>query len=109
MLLKKPDCDGMALDCEGGIWITGFESSELIRVLPGGSIERRISLPSQASASNVFFAGKDCRDLYVTAVRPEAAEELKQGRLPSVPTSFLYRGRSEIPGLPVLRPRLRIR
>jgi sugar lactone lactonase YvrE len=109
MLLEKPDCDGMALDGEGGIWITGFESNELIRVLPDGSIERRINLPAQASATNVFFAGEDRRDLYVTAVRPEAAEELKHGRLPSAPTSFLYRGRSEIPGLPVRRPRIRIR
>ncbi len=109
MLLKKPDCDGMALDCEGGIWITGFESNELIRVWPDGRIERRINLPAQASATNIFFAGADGRDLYVTAVRSEAAEELKHGRLPSAPTSFLYRGRSEIPGLPVQRPRFRIR
>jgi sugar lactone lactonase YvrE len=109
MLLEKPDCDGMALDCEGGIWITGFESNQLIRVLADGSIERRINLPAQASATNVFFAGEDGRDLYVTAVRPEAAEELKRGRLPRAPTSFLYRGRSEIPGLAVLRPRFHIR
>lgn len=109
MLIKKPDCDGMALDCEGGIWVTGFESNELVRALPDGRIERRIDLPPQASATNVFFAGEEGRDLYVTAVRPEAAEELKQGRLPSAPSSFLYRGRCEIPGLPVLRPRFRIR
>jgi len=108
MLLEKRDCDGMALDCEGGIWITGFESNQLIRVLADGSIERRINLPAQASATNVFFAGEDGRDLYVTAVRPEAAEELKHGRLPRAPTSFLYRGRSEIPGLAVLRPRFHI-
>ena len=109
MFIEKPDCDGMALDREGGIWITGFESNELIRVLPDGRIERRISLPAQASATNIFFAGEDGRDFYVTAVRPEAADELKHGRLPSAPTSFLYRGRSDIPGLAVLRPRFRIR
>ncbi|MGO9930398.1 MAG: SMP-30/gluconolactonase/LRE family protein [Steroidobacteraceae bacterium] len=109
MLLEKPDCDGMALDCEGGIWITGFESNELIRMLPDGNIERRINLPAKASATNVFFAGEDGRDLYVTAVRPEAADELKHGRLPSGPTSFLFRGRSEISGLPVRRPRFRVR
>jgi sugar lactone lactonase YvrE len=109
LLLEKPDCDGMALDREGGIWITGFESNDLIRVLPDGRIERRISLPAQASATNVCFAGEDGRDLYVTAVRPEAADELKRGSLPSAPTSVLYRGRSEIPGLAVPRPRLRVR
>jgi sugar lactone lactonase YvrE len=108
LLLEKPDCDGMAVDCEGGIWVTGFESNEIIRALPDGHIDRRIALPAQASATNVFFAGEDGRDLYVTAVRPEAANELKAGRLPSAPASFLYRGRCEIPGLPVPRPRLRI-
>ena len=35
LLVKKEDCDGMALDADGNLWITGFRSSELTRAKPG--------------------------------------------------------------------------
>jgi sugar lactone lactonase YvrE len=107
MLLEKPDCDGMALDVEGGVWISGFSSGELLRLTPDGSIDQRLALPGQA-ATNVFFGGADGRDLYVTTVSPETAAALAEGELPEAETSVLYRTRAEIPGLPVERPRFRL-
>lgn len=102
MLLKKADCDGMALDTEGNIWISGFGSGELTCIRPDGSPVDTIPLPGKAS-TNVRFAGTDMRDIYVTVVSPEAAMGLKDGKLPPEMTSVLYRGRSPVVGAPMER------
>ena len=38
LLVEKQDCDGMALDAEGNLWITGFRSSEITRARADGSL-----------------------------------------------------------------------
>jgi sugar lactone lactonase YvrE len=101
-LLKKPDCDGLALDANGDIWVTGFASNELLRVHADGTIAQRVGLPGDA-ATNVRFGGADGRDMYVTVVARAAAEALKNGVFPSTKTSVLYRGRSDVAGQKIPR------
>lgn len=107
MLLKKPDCDGLALDADGGIWVTGFASADLLRLQGDGAVTRRIALPGDA-ATNVRFGGADSRDIYVTVVSRDAAESLKDGVFPTSKTSVLYRGRSDVPGQAIPRTRFRL-
>src|SRR5262249_51554662 len=64
-LLAKKDCDGLAVDREGNVWITGFRSSEILVVRPDGGIHRRVATPAEA-VTNVRFGGADGRDIYIT-------------------------------------------
>jgi sugar lactone lactonase YvrE len=106
-LLEKKDCDGMAIDVEGNLWISGFASGELLRVKPDGTIVQRIGLPGDA-ATNVRFGGSDGRDVYITVVSRAAAMDIKNGITPTAKTSTLYRGRSEVAGQPIPRTRFRL-
>jgi sugar lactone lactonase YvrE len=103
-LLKKPDCDGLALDANGNIWVTGFASKDLLLLQPDGTEIQRIATPGDA-ATNVRFGGADGRDIYVTVVSPDAAQGLKNGVLPSIKTSTLYRGRCAVAGQMIPRTR----
>src|SRR6516165_5946813 len=42
LMAEKPDCDGMALDAEGNVWISGFASGELLCLAPDGREVRRL-------------------------------------------------------------------
>jgi sugar lactone lactonase YvrE len=103
LLADKPDCDGMALDVEGNVWISGFASGELLCLRPDGREVRRLQLPGKA-CSNVKFGGSDMRDLYVTVVDPASARSLADGTPLQEQNSVLLRTRSPVPGAPVARP-----
>jgi sugar lactone lactonase YvrE len=107
LLADKPDCDGMALDVEGNVWITGFASSELLCLRPDGREVRRLTLPGKA-CSNVRFGGPDMRDLYVTVVDPASAQALADGTPLKEQNSVLFHTRSPVPGAPVARPAFRL-
>jgi sugar lactone lactonase YvrE len=107
LLADKPDCDGMALDAEGNIWISGFSSSELLCLRPDGGEVRRLKLPGKA-CSNVRFGGPDMRDLYVTVVDPASAQALADGTPLKEQNSVLFRTRSAVPGAPVARPAFKL-
>ncbi len=100
--VEKYDCDGMALDAEGNIWISGFASGELLCLTPDGSEVCRLALPGPA-CTNVRFGGTDMRDLYVTMVDPKGAQALAEGRVPDEQNSALYKGRSEVAGAAIAR------
>lgn len=104
MLIDMYDCDGMALDGEGNIWVTGFSSGELRCIAPDGTEVRRMALPGKA-CTNVRFGGADLRDLYVTIVDPASAQALAEGRPLEERNSVLYRTRSPVPGARVERTR----
>lgn len=101
-LIEMPDCDGMALDAEGNIWVCGFGSGELRCVTPDGEEVRRLALPGDA-CTNIRFGGPDLRDLYVTIVTRVSAQALAEGTPLIERNSTLYRTRSPIPGAPVER------
>jgi sugar lactone lactonase YvrE len=99
-LLEKEDCDGMALDVEGTLWITGFRSSDITRVRPDGTALAPVATPAGA-ITQIRFGGADMRDFWITAVSATAGDDLAQGKLPETEVSFLYQGRADVAGLRV--------
>lgn len=98
MLLDKSDCDGMVMDSAGNIWISGFDSPQVIaRVTPDGERLSDISLPFGA-VTQMRFGGDDLRDLYLTVVPARSGDSLKKGE-PVQRGSYLYRVRSSISGV----------
>jgi sugar lactone lactonase YvrE len=106
-LLKKEDADGMALDAEGNLVVTGYRSGHLVRLSPEGRELGTIATPG-GGITQVRFGGKDMRDMWLTAVAADAGDTLAVGEVPSKPNSFLYRGRAESPGLPLAPTRFRL-
>lgn len=106
-LVDKPDCDGLALDANGDLWISGFASGELLCVGADGDVVHRVSLPG-AACTNVRFGGPDMQDLYVTIVDPSSAQALAEGRPLKEMNSTLYRTRSPAPGAPVARTQFQL-
>ena len=96
-LSDMPDCDGMALDVDGNMWITGFASRELRCLAADGTEIRRLKLPGNA-CTNVRFGGPDMRDLYVAVVDPAAAKALADAMPLQEQTSTLFRTRSPVAG-----------
>lgn len=96
-LLAKEDCDGMALDALGNLWITGFRSSEITRMRPDGTLLDAVATPAGA-ITQIRFGGEDMRDYWFTSVPADAGDGLAEGKLPETEVSFLYRGRSEVAG-----------
>jgi len=107
VLVDKVDVDGMALDAEGNVWITGFRSSEIIRRRPDGSSLPDVPTPGGA-ITQIRFGGSDMRDVYINTVPADAGDRLAVGELPTEKTSVLYRGRSETPGAPVVASRFKL-
>jgi sugar lactone lactonase YvrE len=106
-LLEKRDCDGMTVDCEGNIWITGCRSPKIVRLAPDGTVINQYAVPAEAS-TNVRFGGDDGQDLYLTAVALDAVNGLVQGVLPSAPTSTLFRTRAPVAGQQIPPTRFRL-
>jgi sugar lactone lactonase YvrE len=108
LLVEKEDVDGMALDGEGNLWITGFRSSEITRLRPDGS--KLAPFPTPAGAiTQVRFGGADLRDVYITAVPADGGDSLAVGELPTERRSILYRGRSDTPGAVIPPARFQLR
>ncbi len=100
VFLEKNDADGLAIDAEGNIWVTGFRSSSITRVMPDGTRLWGVETPAGA-VTQVRFGGQDMRDIYINTVPAEGGDSLKDGVELTGHNSFLYRGRSEIPGLKI--------
>jgi sugar lactone lactonase YvrE len=107
LLLDKQDADGLALDAQGNVWITGFRSSFITRVAPGGTALAPVETPVDA-VTQVRFGGPDMRDMYITAVPASGGDNLKDGVALTEHNSFLYRARSEIPGMRIFPTRFRL-
>ena len=98
--LKKEDVDGMALDAEGNVWITGFRSNFLTRLSPSGAELARIDTPA-GSITQVRFGGADMRDFYFNSVPADGGDTLKEGGALTSQNSFLFCGRSDVAGQPI--------
>lgn len=98
--LEKDDVDGIALDVEGNLWVTGFRSNFLTRVTPDGTLLDRFETPA-GSITQLRFGGTDMRDLYFNSVPANGGDTLKEGGEITARNSFLFRGRSDVPGLPI--------
>jgi sugar lactone lactonase YvrE len=100
LFLEKDDVDGMALDAEGNVWITGFRSNFFTRARPDGSLLDPVATPA-GSITQIRFAGADLRDCYFTSVPSEGGDTLKEGGQLTAKSSFLYRARSAVQGLEI--------
>jgi sugar lactone lactonase YvrE len=107
VLLDKADVDGMALDAGGNLWITGFRSSCLTRLRSDGTELPRVETPAGA-ITQIRFGGPDLRDYYINTVPADGGDGLKDGVLPEEKRSFMYRGRADLPGMPVAKARFRL-
>lgn len=97
-LLDHDDCDGLVLDTEGNVWICGFRSPDVLhRVKPDGTILPGVPTPPGAT-TQMRFGGKDGRDLFIVTCPAGAGDGLKEGN-PLSDAAYLYRGRSEVPGI----------
>lgn len=96
-LIVKEDVDGMALDAEGNIWITGFRSSHIVRVAPDGTELHSVQTPAGA-ITQLRFGGADGCDVYINSVPSDGGDSLKDGEIPTANNSFLYHARSPVPG-----------
>jgi sugar lactone lactonase YvrE len=104
LLCDNADVDGLAVDAEGGVWTAGIQSGEVSRIMPDGTVERRIKTPGGHPVS-MCFGGADLRDLYVTTAAPGAGEAVtRHDQQASVPrTAGIYRARCDVAGLPAGR------
>jgi sugar lactone lactonase YvrE len=75
--------DGLAVDAQGRVWVAMGDGGGIARFDPHGTLDRVVDVPGDF-VSSLCFGGDDMRDLYVTTM------------------GTLFRGRSHIPGLPVL-------
>jgi sugar lactone lactonase YvrE len=100
--IDKVDCDGMALDSAGNLWITGFASDHLLCLSPEGAELNRLALPGPA-CTNARFAGAELDDLVVCMVDPAAAQALADGRAIEQQNSAIYRAAAPVWGAPIAR------
>lgn len=105
--LEKEDADGMALDAEGNVWITGFKTSDIERVRPDGTKLPPLKTLTGAN-TQIRFGGADARDIYLNGIPGNAGETLKEGGSLSGNHSFLFRGRSEVPGMKIPPSRFKL-
>jgi sugar lactone lactonase YvrE len=78
-------CDGLAVDEQGAVLVALGEAGGIGRFGPDGELDRVIDVPA-SFVSSLCFGGDDMRDIYVTAVADSGS---------------LFRGRADVPGLPV--------
>jgi len=107
VLLERDDVDGMAVDVEGNLWVTGFRTSDIARYRSDGSPLAPIPTPA-GPVTQIRFFGPDMRDYYINAVYVGAGLELAVGKLPTEKNSIVYRGRSDTPGVLVPPSRFRL-
>ncbi len=101
-LSARADCDGLALDAEGAIWIACISSAMLIRLMPDGRIDAQIPIAG-GSVTSVCFGGTDGRDLYLTTAAPGAGAAVVRRAMPEARTACLLRGRAAVAGAPLRR------
>ncbi len=91
--------DGLAMDCEGHLWVAVWGTGQVRRFTPGGDLAAVVQCPTP-NVSAVALAGPDLRTIVVTSARQgldatAAAADDNAGRI--------FAGRVEVPGLPVSR------
>ena len=87
----RGSADGLALDCDGGLWVALGEGAGVARFHPDGQLDEVTTLPA-SFVSSLCFGGPDMRDVLITTADSHAQPELG---------GTLLRARSEIAGLAV--------
>jgi sugar lactone lactonase YvrE len=108
LLIASADCDGLAVDADGGIWIAGVISGNITRFFSDGKVDRAYPVPG-GHVISVSFGGAGLRDMYITTAAPGAGEAAIKGAVPEARTAVVYRVRADIPGVPVAQSRFQVR
>jgi sugar lactone lactonase YvrE len=87
----RGSADGLALDCEGGVWFALGEGGGVARFSANGQLDELIELPA-SFVSSLCFGGLDMRDVLISTA--DNRVEPERG-------GTLLRARSEVAGLPV--------
>lgn len=85
--------DGLAVDSEGGIWVAGYASAEIVRFLPDGTVDRRIDFSGRfedCHVTSLAFGGPDLCDLYVVTAGDYRKRTRNTGRV--------FKARSDVAG-----------
>ncbi len=92
-LCRSPrgSADGLAVDCDGGVWVALGEGGGVARFLPDGGLDEVVDLPA-SFVSSLSFGGADMRDVLITTADNHVRPELG---------GTLLRARSAIPGVEV--------
>lgn len=106
-ILEKEDADGLALDADSNLWITGFRSGFFTRIAPDGSRLPDVPTPTGA-ITQLRFGGADGRDCYFNSVPSDGGDTLKEGGEISARNSFLNKSRSFVPGLKIQPTRFKL-
>lgn len=77
--------DGICLDLEGGIWVASFMTGEFVRVLDGGEITDRLSVPGRAAVA-CQLGGAEMRSLYCLTFAGQLEDIASGARLARVET-----------------------
>jgi sugar lactone lactonase YvrE len=90
---RSPDgsVDGLALDCEGGVWVALGEGGGVARFHADGQLDELVSLPT-SFVSSLCFGGVDMCDVLIST-----ADNYSQPQLGGT----LLRAHSEVAGLRV--------
>jgi sugar lactone lactonase YvrE len=97
----RADCDGLAVDTEGGIWIACISAGVIVRLDCAGREDRVIAI--KGSPTSLCFGGPDGRDLYVTTAAPGAGAAIVKRHAPPQSTAALLRGRLDVTGTALLQ------
>jgi gluconolactonase len=76
--LPGGDPDGIAFDVDGNLYIAHFGGQAIVVVKPDGSIKEKIKTPGK-KPSNVEFAGKELKTLYITEDETNAVYKKEVG------------------------------
>jgi sugar lactone lactonase YvrE len=79
--------DGSAIDAEGYLWNCRWDGGCIVRVAPGGQVERVIDMPTR-NITNCTFGGKDLNILYVTTAASADAGDRLAGSLFAIRTQI---------------------
>jgi len=66
--------DGATVDAEGHLWSAIWDGACVVRFLPDGRIDTKISLPTRKTSS-LAFGGSDYTDIYVTTAGGNTKQE----------------------------------
>jgi sugar lactone lactonase YvrE len=106
-LSARADCDGLAVDEAGGIWIACIASGKLVRLTPDGATDREIIVEGDPVTS-LCFGGLDRRDLYVTTAAPGAGAAVMKRVVPESLSASLLSGRADEAGVPLQHTRFEL-
>jgi sugar lactone lactonase YvrE len=91
--------DGMCFDAEGCVWVAHWGAGCISRFAPGGTLLRRVAIPT-TQVTNICFAGLDLDRLFVSTARVGlSAEALVQQPLAGSLFEVLNHGIQGLPGL----------